>query len=78
MDVSMPVSRTAWVYARQRVVKYVHPSVVPPEDISGLLTGAGFALAVRLWTMAWVDSTTAAMAGSISAGVLKVHSGNGH
>ena len=60
------------------MVKYNHPSVVPPEEISGRLTGAGFALKALLWVMAWVDRTAAATAGFISAGVLKTQSGKGH
>ena len=59
------------------MTKYDHPSVVPLEEISGRLTGAGFALTTLLWIMAWVERTTAATAGSISAGVLKSQSGKG-
>ncbi len=77
MVVSLSVNWTACEYDIQRVTKYDHPSVVPPEEISGRLTGVGFALTILLWTMAWVERTTAAIAGFISAGVLKSQPGKG-
>ena len=49
--------------------------MVPPDDISGHLTGAGLALTALLWIMAWVERTTAAIAGSTSSCVLKSQSG---
>ncbi len=61
---------TAWTYDRHRVVKYDHPSVVPPDEISGRFTGAGLALTTLLWVMACVERTTAVTAASIPAGVL--------
>ena len=67
---SWAASWTAPEYARHLVVKYDQFSVVPPEEISGLFTGAGLALVALLWVMAWVDRRTAATAGSRSAGVL--------
>ena len=58
------------MYGCHRVVKYDHPSVVPPDEISGCLTGTGLALTTVLWVMVCVESTTALTAASIPAGVL--------
>ena len=58
---SSPVNWTVWTttYDRHWVVKHDHPSVVPPDEISGRFTGAGLTLAPLLWVMACVESTTA-------------------
>ena len=41
--ISWPVNRVACLYSDQRVVKYVHSSLVPDVEMTGRLTFSAFA-----------------------------------